>query len=178
MFSKEWVYDKIFGLAEDEVNEIRSNFVDDAKEYYRLESIQNEGNDPADPNQPDEGGEDEGWGFGEFDKMTDEEKAHAKEREKEEKKRKNAEKEYDHPDNKPMGRDPLGADERRVNGRDWGDSPLKLETDLSKLDNFLNKKQPTTSTKSTQMSKLICEVDKENTKKKTDYLDDKNIIEK
>ena len=34
MFSKDWVYDKIFGLAEDEVNEIRSNFVDDAKEFF------------------------------------------------------------------------------------------------------------------------------------------------
>ena len=46
MFSKDWVYDKIFGLAEDEVEEIRKDFVDDAKEFFRLESIQNEGTDP------------------------------------------------------------------------------------------------------------------------------------
>ena len=42
-----------------------------------------------------------------------------------------------------MGRDPLGADERRVNGRDWGDSPLKLESDLAKLDSFLQNKNKT-----------------------------------
>ena len=29
-------------------------------------------------------------------------------------------KKYDHPDEKPL-EDPLGADEERVNGRDWGD---------------------------------------------------------
>ena len=34
MFSKDWVYDKIFGLAEDEVEEIRKDFVDDAKEFF------------------------------------------------------------------------------------------------------------------------------------------------
>jgi hypothetical protein len=183
MFSKDWVYDKIFGLSEDEVNDIRSNFVDDAKEFFRLESIQNEGNDPADPNQVQDTEEDEGWGFGEFDKMTDEEKQEAiKNRKKEEKKRKNSDKKYDHPDEKPMGRDPLGADERRVSGREWGDSPLKLESDLTKLDNFLKKKQDNNPKKSTEMSKLICET--EETKEvsspstETNYLDDKNIIEK
>ena len=115
--------------------------------------------------------------------MTDEEKQEAiKNRKKEEKKRKNSDKKYDHPDEKPMGRDPLGADERRVSGRDWGDSPLKLESDLTKLDNFLKKKQDNNPKKSTEMSKLICET--EETKEvsspstETNYLDDKNIIEK
>ena len=182
MFSKDWVYDKIFGLADDEVNEIRSNFIDDAKEYYRLESIQNEGNDPADPNQPDEEGDDEGWGFGEFDKMTDEEKEAVHKRKKEEKKRKNAGNKYDHPDDKPFGRDSIGADDRRNNGRDWGDSPLKLETDLSKLDKFLTNKQKVSHKKPTEMTKLICEEDPNTetppTKTTPSYLDDKNIIEK
>ena len=40
-----------------------------------------------------------------------------------------------------MGRDPLGAGERRVSGRDWGDSPLKLEADFNKLDEFLSSKK-------------------------------------
>ena len=177
MFSKEWVYDKIFGLSEDEVSGIRSNFVDDAKEFFRLESIQNEGNDPADPSQSQDT-EEEGWGFGEFDKMTDEEKQEAiKNRKKEEKKRKNSNKKYDHPDDKPMGRDPLGADERKVSGRDWGESPLKLESDLNRLDAFLSTKNIETGLK-----KIICE--NEDTKQKStdnsksDYLDDKNIIKK
>lgn len=159
MFSKEWVYDKIFGLSEDETNGIRANFVDDAKEYFRLESIQNEGTDPADTsNQTDVDGDDE-WGFGNFDGMTTKEKEEAiKQRKKEEKKRKNADKDYDHPDDKPMGRDPLGSDERRVSGRDWGDSPLKLESDLKKLDSFLQaKSKEHIQNADTEMSKLILE---------------------
>ena len=38
-----------------------------------------------------------------------------------------------------MGRDPLGRDERKVSGRNWSESPLKLEADLERLDNFLSK---------------------------------------
>ena len=113
--------------------------------------------------------------------MSEEEKEEAlKQRRKEEKKRKNANKKYDHPDEKPMGRDPLGADERRVNGRDWGDSPLKLESDLAKLDSFLqNRKSDQPTQNKTNMSKLITEEqDSEVSESKESYLDDKNIIEK
>ena len=140
-FSKEWIYNNIFSLSDEEQEEIRNILVDDAKEFYRLEAIQNEGADPADPNATpeEEDSEDNSWGFGKFDEMTDEEKARVKEREKEEKKRKNADKEYDHPDDKPMGRDPLGRDERKVSGRSWSESPLKLESELERLDLFLNK---------------------------------------
>ncbi len=138
-FSKEWIYNNIFNLSEDEQEEIRNSFVDDAKEFYRLEAIQNEGTDPADPNASADSEEDDQWGFGNFENLSDEEKARVKEREKEEKKRKNADKEYDHPDDKPMGRDPLGRDERKVSGRNWSESPLKLEADLERLDNFLSK---------------------------------------
>lgn len=159
MFSKEWIYDNIFNLSEDEQEEIRNNFVDDAKEFYRLEAIQNEGTDPADPNAAtdSEEGDDETWGFGKFENMTDEEKARVKEREKEEKKRRNADKEYDHPDDKPMGRDPLGRDERKVSGRSWSESPLKLESDLQRLDKFLNKN----SNKPMQKKKQILSESKE-----------------
>lgn len=154
-FSKEWIYENIFSLSEEEQQKIRNTFVEDAKEFYRLEAIQNEGTDPADPNTPDEGEEEENsWGFGNFDKMTDEEKARVKEREKEKKKRKNADKEYDHPDDKAMGRDPLGRDERKVSGRNWSDSPLKLESDLERLDSFLSNKKTNTPDPS---KKLITE---------------------
>ena len=184
MFSKKWIYDTIFGLSEDESNEIRSDFVDDAKEYFRLESIQNEGNDPADPTQNQDTEEDDGWGFGEFDGMSEEERQEIlKKREKEKKKRANADKDYDHPDDKPMGRDRLGADERRVSGRDWGESPLKLEADLKKLDNFLQEKsKERQSPKETEMTKLL--VESANTSEKTDdsegstNTEDNNIIKK
>jgi hypothetical protein len=139
MFSKEWVYDKIFGLAEDEVAEIRKDFVDDAKEFFRLESIQNEGTDPAaeDNKADDEDSEDNDNSFN-FGESDIDDKVHQKR--KEEKKRKNKNKKYDHPDDKPMGRDPLGADERHISGRTT-ESPLKLESDLRKLDDFLTRKQ-------------------------------------
>lgn len=138
-FSKEWIYNNIFSLSEEEQEKVRASFVDDAKEFYRLEAIQNEGTDPADPNAAtdSEEGDEETWGFGKFENMTDEEKARVKEREKEEKKRRNADKKYDHPDDRPMGRDPLGRDERKVSGRSWSESPLKLESDLERLDAHL-----------------------------------------
>lgn len=190
MFSKEWAYETIFGLSDEEVANIRGSFVKDAKEYYRLETIQNEGNDPADPNSApadDEGGGD--WGFGEFDKMTDEEKEEiVKQRKKEEKKRKNADKEYDHPDDRPFGRDPLGADERKVSGRNWSDSPLKLESDLEKLDEFLAEKPKSTKKKQILVEKTEKEIketksegsDKNNTPKEDskNYLDEDNLINK
>jgi hypothetical protein len=136
-FSKEWIYNNIFSLSEDEQEKVRASFVDDAKEFYRLEAIQNEGTDPADPNTTTDTDGDDEWGFGNFENMSDEEKARVKEREKEKKKRRNADKEYDHPDDRPMGRDPIGRDERKVSGRSWSESPLKLESDLERLDDFL-----------------------------------------
>jgi hypothetical protein len=193
MFSKEWVYDNIFGLSEDEVKDIRGNFVQDAKEYYRLETIQNEGTDPADPNAPsaDEDDGDDSWGFGNLEKMSDEEKEEIiKQRKKEEKKRKNADKKYDHPDEKSRGRDPLGAEERRESGRGWGDSPLKLESELNKLDEFLDKKRTTSDKKlSTEKKQILVEkttkrITKEgpNNQEIIDpplsYLDEDNLINK
>jgi hypothetical protein len=173
MFSKDWVYDKIFGLAEDEVNEIRSNFVDDAKEFFRLESIQNEGNDPADPTQNSaDAEEDDGWGFGKLSDEEKQEKIH--QREKDENKRKNDGKKYDHPDDKPMGRDRLGADERRNSGRDWGDSPLKLEADLQKLDSFLKNSKKS----ETKIAKLLTESEQNSEDDDSNFLGEDKLIEK
>tara|TARA_A100001037_G_scaffold67550_1_gene59992 strand:+ start:31243 stop:33117 length:1875 start_codon:yes stop_codon:yes gene_type:complete len=188
MFSKKWVYDSIFGLSEEEVEEIRQDFVQDAKEYYRLESIQNEGTDPADPSSPPPAGDNETeWGFGEFedtDKDAEpEDRVHQKH--KEENKRKNANKKYDHPDNKPMGRDPLGATERKVSGRNWSDSPLKLEADLEQLDVYLNKKKETSvSKKEILVEDMEEKITKKNSSDETpklntgSILDEDNLINK
>lgn len=189
MFSKNWVYDKIFGLSEEEYNGVREDFVHDAKEYYRLETIQNEGTDPADPNAQTDNDDTDAWGFGEFENASDDEKQERiKQRKKEEKKRKNSNKKYDHPDEKPMGRDPLGADERRVSGRDWGDSPLKLESDFDNLNKFLQSKK--SQIKSNENKKILVE-NTENTIKKnkettiessknkdsTNFLNEDNLID-
>lgn len=161
-FSKEWIYNNIFSLSEEEQEKVRSSFVDDAKEFYRLEAIQNEGTDPADPNATTDAEGDDEWGFGNFENMSDEEKARVKEREKEEKKRRNADKEYDHPDDRPMGRDPLGRDERKVSGRSWSESPLKLESDLERLDAFLGGVTPKNTNSE---KKIITESENDNTLK-------------
>jgi hypothetical protein len=189
MFSKNWVYDKIFGLSEEEYNGVREDFVHDAKEYYRLETIQNEGTDPADPSAQTDNDDTDAWGFGEFENSSDDEnQERIKQRKKEEKKRKNSNKKYDHPDDKPMGRDPLGADERRVSGRDWGDSPLKLESDFNNLNKFLQSKK--SQIKSNESKKIIVE-NTENTIKKnkenaikstknkdsTNFLNEDNLID-
>ena len=112
MFSKEWVYDKIFGLAEDEVSKIRNDFVDDAKEFFRSESIQNEGMIRLTQI------------LRVSLKMTVGDLVNSimiKKKKYISVKKKTNEKMMEKntiTDDKPMGRDRLGADERRNSGRD------------------------------------------------------------
>lgn len=65
LFSKEWIYKNVFNFSEDDVDGLQDKIVDDAKQLYRFRSIEEEGNDPAQPfkkinpnsgNQPPGGG--------------------------------------------------------------------------------------------------------------------------
>ena len=47
MFSKDWVYENVFGLSPDQYNEQKDTMVDDAMERFRLSQLENEGNDPS-----------------------------------------------------------------------------------------------------------------------------------
>ena len=47
VFSKDWVYENIFGLSPDEYNLEKDQMVHDATERFRVSQIENEGNDPA-----------------------------------------------------------------------------------------------------------------------------------
>jgi len=49
LFPKEWVYKNVFNLSEDDVEGLRDEIVDDSKQLYRFRSIEEEGNDPAQP---------------------------------------------------------------------------------------------------------------------------------
>lgn len=56
MFSKKWMYNQIFNMSEDEVEELQRDVIKDQKDAWRMEQITSEGNDPAVSNQKSEGG--------------------------------------------------------------------------------------------------------------------------
>jgi hypothetical protein len=63
LFSRDWVYENIFDFSQEEKKDIFDNIVEDAKQKFRFEQIEAEGNDPAEnPQQPDEGGEEDEFG--------------------------------------------------------------------------------------------------------------------
>ena len=47
LFSKDWVYENVFGLSPDQYNEQKDAMVDDALNTFRLSQLENEGNDPV-----------------------------------------------------------------------------------------------------------------------------------
>jgi len=57
MFSKKWMYNQIFNLSEDEIEQIQNDVIKDQKEAWRMEQISSEGNDPAASKQKSDGGE-------------------------------------------------------------------------------------------------------------------------
>ena len=48
-FSYNWAYKTIFNMSEDDINIIREQIIEDSKQKYRLNSIEDEGIDPAKP---------------------------------------------------------------------------------------------------------------------------------
>lgn len=65
MFSKNWIYNQIFNLSEDEVEQVQNEVIKDQKEVWRMEQITSEGNDPAASRQKSEGGATSDIGGGE-----------------------------------------------------------------------------------------------------------------
>jgi len=47
IFSKDWVYENIYGLSPDQYNNQKEAMLDDAMKKFRLSQIENEGNDPV-----------------------------------------------------------------------------------------------------------------------------------
>jgi hypothetical protein len=52
MLSKEWVYSNVFGMSNDEMDDERGKIVNDLKDTFRYNSIENDGNDPAAQPEP------------------------------------------------------------------------------------------------------------------------------
>ena len=51
LFSREWLYNNIFDFSDEEKATLFDGIVEDTKQKFRLESIENEGQDPADQSQ-------------------------------------------------------------------------------------------------------------------------------
>jgi hypothetical protein len=47
IFSKDWVYENVYGLSPDQYNDQKEDMLDDALDKFRLSQIENEGNDPV-----------------------------------------------------------------------------------------------------------------------------------
>ena len=47
LFSKKWIYEKVFGMSDQDMIMLQKQLIDDAKGMYRFKQIEEEGNDPA-----------------------------------------------------------------------------------------------------------------------------------
>jgi len=47
LFSKDWVYENVFGLSPDQYNEQKDTMLNDAMDTFRINQLENEGNDPS-----------------------------------------------------------------------------------------------------------------------------------
>ena len=59
IMSREWIYDNIFDLNEQQKTDIFEGIVEDRKQSFRFEQIETEGNDPAEGGNEDSGEEDD-----------------------------------------------------------------------------------------------------------------------
>ncbi len=73
LFSKKWIYNKIWSLSEDDIEDLAKDVATDQKEAFRLEQMSTEGSDPATSNQKagEDGPTDLGGGEGGGGDMPD-----------------------------------------------------------------------------------------------------------
>jgi hypothetical protein len=48
IFPKDWIYNNVFEISQDEYDDFRDLLIEDSKREFRLSQIENEGNDPTD----------------------------------------------------------------------------------------------------------------------------------
>ena len=54
LFSRKWIYDNVFNLNNEQQSSMYDEIVEDQKQQFRMETITNEGTDPADPANQDQ----------------------------------------------------------------------------------------------------------------------------
>jgi hypothetical protein len=171
-FDSNHIYDTIFGLDEQSIRKIQNGIVEDKKFEYRLEQIQQEGNDPAITGKF----VDDSMGAGGADFMGESIEKIMNEDELEEEteyiKKDGTKVTYDHPDDDNFGRDPLGKKESgRISNRRKTKSPLAIESELKSLDKFFNNMEE---------KKILTEQDQKHKvvdKPESSVLDDSNLID-
>ena len=54
LVSKQWIYDNVFNFTTEDIKKIEKEVIEDKKQEFRLQSIESEGTDPANPPQTDQ----------------------------------------------------------------------------------------------------------------------------
>jgi hypothetical protein len=160
LISDEWIYKNIFNMSEDEIAQEKKNVIDDIKRTYRLQQIEDEGNDPAESEQgfggskPDEFGENKNYNI-----QYDEEKEYVPVKPSEDgRKGKNV---RTRKKDDPFGDDPIGK-------RDY-DKILKLDGEVGydsnkkkHLSRNLRKAEAVFGKDTLNIKKIITEIDFKN----------------
>ena len=181
LFSRKWIYNNVFKISNDDVDEQKNDIVDDAKQNYRFKQIEEEGIDPAKPfnkikpeESGSEGGPEGGMGGAGPESSPESSPEPSPEPSPEEPPKKLAE--YERPSQKgkkkasdyPFGEDVLGSleNKRKVNNtvghKFKNDSPLSLESFDSYLKDYKSENK-----------ELLREFKSQN---KPSYLDESNIL--
>jgi hypothetical protein len=158
MFSRDWMYNKIFNMSDDEAEELKQQVIKDKKEMWRIQQITDEGNDPATSNQkmgaggPEDlggGGEtggEAGGGEGEGGLPPLEEETR-KDRERGNRDQTGNKEKYTSSHEKNFGEDVLGDKENKEKSKTerstrhiYRGSPLSMDEDLKSIKKALQAK--------------------------------------
>jgi hypothetical protein len=166
MFSRKWIYNKIFSMSTDEVENIEADVIKDKKQEWRRTQIKGEGNDPATSNQkigpsgPEDIAADEGGagaqagdetaaaaapeGGGELPPLEEETR---KDRERGNRDQTGNKEKYTSNHDKNFGEDPLGSKENHEKSNsdrsikhNYRGSALSLDEDLKNIRSTLKKR--------------------------------------
>jgi hypothetical protein len=166
MFSRKWIYNKIFSMSTDEVENIEADVIKDKKQEWRRTQIKGEGNDPATSNQkigpsgPEDIAADEGGagapagdetaaaaapeGGGELPPLEEETR---KDRERGNRDQTGNKEKYTSNHDKNFGEDPLGSKENHEKSKsdrsikhNYRGSALSLDEDLKNIRSTLKKR--------------------------------------
>ncbi len=155
MFSKRWIYNKVFNISTDEIDEMSDEVIKDKKEKWRRTQIEEEGNDPATTNQKSDGGivsdaggaDSAGGEVGGEAELPALEEETRKDRERGKRDQTGNKEKYTSTHEKNFGEDPLGNKENHEKSKSdrsirhsYRGSPLSLDEDLKNIKNALKKR--------------------------------------